>query len=52
MQPFSRVILAVVLVSLVLTGCEAQPEEPFNYDAYCWLLTTEALKLPREPWVY
>ena len=52
MQPFSRVILAVVLVSLLLASCAGQPEEHLDYDAYCWLLTTEALKLPREPWVY
>ncbi len=52
MQPFSRAILAVVLVSLLLASCAGQPEQPFDYDAYCWLLTTEALKQPREPWVY
>jgi len=51
MQPFSRAILVVLLV-LLLTSCAGQPEEHLDYDAYCWLLTTHSLKLPREPWVY
>ena len=52
MHPRNRAILVAVLVSLLLAGCADPAEQPFDYDAYCWLLTTHSLKLPREPWVY
>ena len=50
MYPRNRAILVVLLV--LLASCASQPEQLFDYDAYCWLRTTEALKLPRQPWVY
>ncbi|OQA16807.1 MAG: hypothetical protein BWY63_02624 [Chloroflexi bacterium ADurb.Bin360] len=52
MHPRNRAILVVALVSLLLAGCADHSDQPLDYGAYCWLLTTHSLKLPREPWVY